>query len=86
MGNHNSSKATVSSVATKSSKRRDPSSLTPFDRRLMEEQRQQMYYRDVVDNKMRQLDEDSQMCQEYYASSPLGRRNMVDLDAIVDML
>lgn len=60
--------------------------VTNRDRLHMEEQRQRMLHRDLLDRGSRALDEDSQLCQEYYASAGAGRYLPVDIDYVIDLL
>jgi hypothetical protein len=51
-----------------------------------EAQRQQMFQRDLIDRSRAALDEDSQLCQQFYVTMGSGRGLSFDVDALVDLL
>jgi hypothetical protein len=59
--------------------------ITDRERAVAEDQRQRMYQRDILDRQRQELDEDPQLCQQYYATMGSGRR-MIDIDVLADML
>jgi len=60
--------------------------LTYQDKVVIENQRQMMFQRDLVDRSRNALDEDSQLCQEFYVTAGSGRGLPFDVDALMDLL
>ena len=86
MDKSSSSTPSFNTFPKKKAKKPINHAMTHRERAIAEDQRQRMYQRDVLDRQRQALDEDSQLCQEYYATVGSGRRNTIDIDALADML
>jgi hypothetical protein len=58
--------------------------LTHREQAMKEDQRQRMFQRDLIDRSRTALDEDSQLCQQFYVTA--GRGLPFDIDTLMDLL